>query len=88
MLKHLGLAFLCFLCTAFVGGTARACINDREINNAEREFKSSYETSPDYDTTSAPGSVTSIDARVKRTAALGLGGALLLGAGALTFKRL
>ena len=88
MLKHLGSAFLCLLCTAFVTSAARACINDREIDNAEREFKSSYETSPDYDTPPAPDSVTSADGRVTRNVALGLGGALFLGAGALTFKRL
>jgi hypothetical protein len=34
---------LATFCLAFSASTAFACLNDRDINQAEREFKSSYQ---------------------------------------------
>jgi hypothetical protein len=57
---------------------AQACINDREVNRAEREFKSQYlQTAPAIQ----PAPDTSgIQERVLPVAFLGSGGVLLLGA--------
>jgi hypothetical protein len=60
--------------------SARACINDREVNNAEREFKSQYQEKPATESTvPAPSPVSTTD-QLKEYGPLALGGALLVGA--------
>jgi hypothetical protein len=64
---------------------ARACINDRDVNRSEREFKSSYqdrqpagEPAPQY-TPPAPD-------QTRPFAMLGAGSALLVGAAVITLR--
>jgi hypothetical protein len=71
------------LCLLFVATTlvlpARACINDREVNRSEREFKSQYQQpSPGADPTGPPAAPQSSDLPL---VFLGGGTVLLLGAG-------
>lgn len=74
--------FLCSLVSGLVMAMSnlpiRACINDREANNAEREFKSQYRENP----TSEPAvpSPDSTTDQLKEHGPLVLGGALLIGA--------
>jgi hypothetical protein len=44
--RHLLLTSLASLCLLAAAGSARACINDSEVDRSEREFKSQYNTSP------------------------------------------
>jgi hypothetical protein len=53
--------------------TARACINDREVNAAEREFKSSYQDR----STPAPSPYPH-EGPVTPLALMGIGGSLLV----------
>jgi hypothetical protein len=66
---------------ATVGGPpARACINDREVNNSEQEFKYSYPDQPAPETPSTD-SLPLVSRDPTRTfGALGVGGFLLVGA--------
>ena len=74
----------CLLLTA--GPAARACINDREVNSAEREFKSSYmEDTPQGEP--APEYAPPPPDRTAPLAVLGLGSTLLLGAAVVCLKR-
>jgi hypothetical protein len=57
---------------------ARACINDREVNRAEREFKSQYlQTAPETQPAPDPSGTQETALPI---AFLGGGGVLLLGA--------
>jgi hypothetical protein len=56
---------------------ARACINDREVNNAEREFKSQY---PDPTPAEVAPPAPSTSDEIKTYGPLALGGLLLVGA--------
>lgn len=58
---------------------ARACINDREANNAEREFKSQYRERPAAEPPPSVPSPTSTTDQLKEHGPLVLGGALLVG---------
>jgi hypothetical protein len=72
----LGLCALMLLAAA--ARPARACINDREVIRAEREFKSQYlETAPATEPSSKPSDTQESAVPV---AFLGGGAALLLGA--------
>jgi hypothetical protein len=74
-----GLAALLSL-SAF-GTPVRACINDREVAQAEREFKSQYmQPAPSYNPSSQPP-----EGRGMSLALLGGGTVLLLGAAAVAF---
>lgn len=59
---------------------ARACINDREVNNAEREFKSQYQEKPVSEPTAPFSSSPSATDSFKEYGPLALGSALLVGA--------
>jgi len=76
-----GLSALMLLAAAL---PARACINDREVNRAEREFKSQYrQTAPTGQP--APSPPQSRDSALP-LAFLGGGAVLLLGATATVLK--
>ena len=60
--------------------SARACINDREVNNAEREFKSQYQEMPSSEPLAPVPSPASTTDQLKEYGPLTLGGALLIGA--------
>ncbi len=64
---------------------ARACINDREVNNAEREFKSHYVDPTPAESSPPAGPVTSAGEQLKFYGPLTLGGLLLVGAFVQTF---
>jgi hypothetical protein len=79
----------CVLCAGVVlaaAGSARACLNDREVNRAEREFRSQYQDpSPLESAPTAPP--TSFGDEVKFYAPLTFGGLLLVGAFMQTARR-
>jgi hypothetical protein len=60
--------------------SARACINDREVNNAEREFKSQYQEKPASESPASEPSSPSTSDQLKEYGPLALGGVLLVGA--------
>jgi hypothetical protein len=67
---------------------ARACINDREINKAEREFKSSYPSVPSAESISPDELTPRLGPRIARIVALGMGAGLLLAAAkTMTFTK-
>jgi hypothetical protein len=74
-------------CIAFVFATpASACINDREVGKAEREFKSSYMgNTPNGQTVPAESSPG--EDSTKPIAFLSIGSVLLVGAFVVTLKR-
>jgi hypothetical protein len=72
----LGMSALALLTAAAL--PARACINDREVNRSEREFKSQYQQ-PAYTPTPAPPPAQDQGTSL---AFLGAGTFLLLGAAA------
>jgi hypothetical protein len=81
------LLFACIVVAA-TNASARACINDREINKAEREFKSSYPTVPSVEQISPDELTPPPGPRIVRIAAVGVGAGLILAAGAiLTFTK-
>ena len=77
-------AFLSIALALALVGPLFACINDTELINHEREFKSQYQESPGTDSLSpgAPASNLLIP-----FAATGAGGVLLLGAACLVLRR-
>ncbi len=64
---------------------ARACINDREVEKAEHEFKSSYNAQPDYP--EQPEQQSSPETERKELLFGGLGIALLSGATLVTARK-
>ncbi|HEV2949651.1 MAG TPA: hypothetical protein VGX70_19905 [Gemmataceae bacterium] len=77
-----------FLTAAFVtlfAGGASACINDRELGNSEREFKSHYNTN--YQETPNIESTDSMKDHLMAYGATGLGSVLLIGSVVVTFKK-
>jgi hypothetical protein len=65
---------------------AWACINDREVNTKEREFKSQYQDDqPHY--APEPTSSPSTREQLLSFAAAGAGSAMLMGACVFCFKR-
>jgi len=72
--------FLCFsaaiFCLSVCTSSAAACINDREVGNAEREFKSNYLEKPAGPV--SPGETG--PAEQGGTLAMGTGGVLLAAA--------
>ena len=74
--KIVGLAALLVL--ALGVSPLRACINDRAVRQAEREFKSQYqEATPDSDTDVQPSTVPG---QVKSATLFGTGAVLMFGA--------
>ena len=76
------------LLSVALSGSARACINDREVGNAEREFKSSY----NYKTAPSPSPIpdtseTSTAGRLIVYGGMSTGILLLLGAGLLCLTK-
>ena len=76
-----------FLLLFAVSPVVRACINDREVSQSEREFKSSYEVQPN----TGPYSPTEdepalIGDWVKAIGATSLGSLLLVGAVTVTIR--
>ncbi|MFO0808783.1 MAG: hypothetical protein U0746_09190 [Gemmataceae bacterium] len=69
------------LVAALTTAPAFACINDREVESHEREFKSSYQFAP------KPAEPPPSPADHYPAVATAGGVALLLGAGVLTFRR-
>ena len=65
---------------------APACLNDSEVKNAEREFKSQYQFQTQYRERPAPESPAA-DESIGPVAATGLGSLLLLAAAALCFRK-
>jgi hypothetical protein len=63
---------------------ARACINDREVNNAEREFKSHYADPPAAEV--VPPAPSTGD-EIKFYGPLALGGLMLVGAFVQTLRQ-
>jgi hypothetical protein len=74
--------FVCFLSSALLAVVAalpaRACINDREVDNAEREFKSQYADPPADVTPTTPA--PSPGETLKFYGPLAMGGVFLVGA--------
>jgi hypothetical protein len=70
---------------------AQACINDREVGNAEREFKSNYNYKPGERPLSSPEmSEPATASHLMVYGGMAMGTLLLVGAGALclgSFKR-
>jgi hypothetical protein len=64
------------------GPAALACINDREVQTHEREFKSQYDTDAPPTRSASPDSPDAVP-----TAAISGGAALLLAAGFVTLRR-
>ncbi len=60
--------------------SARACINDREVNNAEREFKSQYQEKSAAEPSAPVPSPALTSDQLKEYGPLALGGVLLIGA--------
>jgi hypothetical protein len=72
------------LLTLGAGGAA-ACLNDRELANSEREFKSHYNTN--YQEPPATDSPESLKDQIMAYGATGLGSLLLMGSVVVTLKR-
>jgi hypothetical protein len=72
------------LLTVFAG-VSSACINDREVTNSEREFKSQYKSN--YQQEPAIQSPEPLKNQLLAYWATGLGSALLLGSVVVTLKR-
>lgn len=76
-----------FLLCSFISGlvaatsclSAYACINDREADNAEREFKSQYQEKPASAAPPPAAPSASTSDQIKEYGPLVLGGALLIG---------
>jgi hypothetical protein len=66
---------------------ARACINDREVDNAEREFKSHYLAPQPADPTTSPTAEPAPGDLVQRYGPMAVGGLLLVGAFVQTWRR-
>jgi len=74
-----------FLLTA--AAPARACINDRDVDKTEREFKSNYDFKSEY--REVPAESPSLSGHGGQELALGgLGAVLLLGAAVITTRKL
>ena len=75
---------LCSLVSGLVmvlsGLSACACINDREVNNSEREFKSQYQEKPASESPVSEPSPPAASDQLKEYGPLALGGVLLVGA--------
>jgi hypothetical protein len=80
MRRFLLCSLLSVVAMAWSSLPARACINDREANNAEREFKSQYQEKPAPEPSAPVPSSPSATDQLKEYAPLALGGALLVGA--------
>jgi hypothetical protein len=77
--------FLSGVLLALAAGGAAACINDRELANSEREFKSHYNTN--YQEGPAIESTESLKDNLMAFGATGLGSLLLIGSVVVTFKK-
>jgi hypothetical protein len=82
-MRRLILKFTALLLLAAFASPVLACINDREVNRSEREFKSQYMTPTP---TSEPSTPPSQDSWTP-FALLGGGAVLLVGATVTTFKQ-
>jgi hypothetical protein len=77
--------FVSCLLIGLATSAAPACINDREVGNSEREFKSNYQ--PDYPEQPTLQSPDSGRDQLMAFGATGLGSVLLIGATVITLKR-
>jgi hypothetical protein len=77
--------FLSGIFLTLASGGAVACINDRELSNSEREFKSHYNTN--YQEAPAVESTESLKDHLIAYGATGLGSMLLIGSIVVTFKK-
>jgi hypothetical protein len=77
--------FLSGLLLIVLGSGAAACINDREVGNSEREFKSHYKTN--YQELPSIESPEPLKNQILAYGATGLGSVLLLGSALVTLKR-
>lgn len=80
MRRFLVCSLLSGLAIAWSNLSVHACINDREVNNAEREFKSQYQEKPASEQPATDPSPPSALDSFKEFGPLALGGALLVGA--------
>lgn len=80
MRRFLLCSIVCGLLIAMSSLPVCACINDREANNAEREFKSQYQEKPVSEPPASLPSPASTTDQLKEHGPLVLGGALLVGA--------
>ena len=67
---------------------APACINDRDVDKTEREFKSNYEFKSDYREQPAIESPSPAQQRGQELAFGGFGTVLLMGAAVITTRKL
>ncbi len=77
--------FLSGVLVTFFAGGAVACINDREVSNSEREFKSHYKTN--YQKQPVIESPEPLKNQLLAYGATGLGSVLLLGSLVVTLKK-
>jgi len=77
--------FLSGMLMIILTGSAAACINDREVANSEREFKSHYKTN--YQEQPSIESPEHLKNQLLAYGATGLGSVLLLGSVVVTLKR-
>jgi len=87
-MRRIFLGLLTLSLVAIHVSTATACLNDREVNNAEKEFKSRYidQSPPQYQ----PQPQQDIKDQLMTYGGIGAGSALLLGAfvlGAIKVRR-
>jgi hypothetical protein len=77
--------FLSGLLVILLASGAVACINDREVGNSEREFKSHYKT--DYQEQPTIESPVPLKNQLLAYGATGMGSVLLLASVVVTLKR-
>jgi hypothetical protein len=75
------------LALALFAAAAPACLNDSEVNKAEREFKSQYQYKTRYQERTVPVSPSPETRPIGPIAATGIGTVLLCGAAVLCFRK-
>ena len=86
MRRSFAVLVLSVLTVIAIAVPASACINDREVNAKEREFKSQYQQDTPQ-RTSEPWYSPPSGSKLIQFGALGMGSFLLIGAGAFCMKR-
>jgi hypothetical protein len=87
MRRHFAKLLLSLLVVGATALPALACINDREIERKEREFKSHYQDNQERSNPVQETAPTS-DQKLLPYAALGAGSFLLVGAAAVCMRKL
>jgi len=76
------------IASVMLSGTAQACINDREVGNAEREFKSNYNYKPGPSSSPSPdASEPAATGRLMVYGGVSMGTLLLIGASVLCLMK-